>query len=308
MEGGSRERGIPGDSGPPPAAAAGLRNVKLTVEYEGTRYHGWQRQDDRPTVQGELERAIGRVVDHPVTLYGSGRTDRGVHALGQVANFLTPKAIPGEKLLLGVNTYLPDDIRILAVEDAAPDFHARYSARGKRYRYTILRSRVERVMLRAGCAVLPTPLDVEAMRRGAAAIRGFRDFRAFEGNIKRRARPPDEPRSTVRTVRAVNVREAGPLVCIDAFGKGFLYGMVRAIAGTLIEIGWGRRSPEDVEPIIASLDRRAAGFTAPARGLCLVSVYYSEEDLERAAEASEKGMETPCGTDGIDMLKLFLGG
>src|SRR5262245_19287877 len=158
-----------------------------------------------------IEAAAARVVDHPVTIYGSGRTDRGVHALGQTANFKTGKSIPTSKLLLGINTYLPEDIRVREVEDVAEDFHARYSARGKRYRYTILRSNVDRVMARRFTEMVTGPLDIEAMGRAAGALAGVHDFRAFEGQSKRRPPAPGEPpRSTVRTVAAVAVREVGP--------------------------------------------------------------------------------------------------
>jgi tRNA pseudouridine38-40 synthase len=287
------------------------RNIKLTVEYEGTRYNGWQRQDDHPTVQGELESAVSRIVDHPVVLYGSGRTDRGVHALGQVANFKTSKGIPAPKLLLGINTYLPDDIRVRSVEEVPPEFHARYSAKGKRYRYTFYRSHVERVMIRRYCEVIRIPLDLERMRRAAALIRGMRDYKALEGNAKRRAPAPGEaPRSTVRTVLAVTVQESGPFIFIDAFGRGFLYGMVRTIAGTLHEVGEGKRRPEEIEEVLDSLDRRRAGFTAAARGLCLISVYYQGGALEEAIKAVELEEETtkgsdPDGKEHEETLKLF---
>ncbi len=286
-----------------------VRNIKLTVEYDGTLYFGWQAQGDRPSVQGEIARAAARVVDHPVVIHGSGRTDRGVHALGQTASFKTPKAVPAAKLLLGINTYLPGDIRVREVEEVPPDFHARYSARGKRYRYTILRSPVERVMARRFCILIQAPLDLEAMRRAAGALAGVHDFRAFEGNAKRSPPAPGEPpRSTVRTVTAVAVAEAGPFVTIDAFGKGFLYGMVRAIAGTLIEIGAGKRPAQDMEEVLRSRDRRRAGFTAAARGLCLLAVYYRDDVLALAARAALAGEEDPdpSSEDHLRCLKLLV--
>jgi tRNA pseudouridine38-40 synthase len=288
------------------------RNLKLAVEYEGTEYNGWQRQDEGTTVQGELEAAVSRIVDHPVVLYGSGRTDRGVHALGQVANFKTSKGIPTPKLLLGINAYLPDDIRVRAVEDVPLDFHARYSAEGKRYRYTFFRSRNERVMIRRFCEPVRAPLDIERMRKAASLIRGMRDFRAFEGNAKRRAPLPGEaPRSTVRTVLAVTVRESGPFIFIDAFGRGFLYGMVRTIAGTLHEVGQGKRPPEEIEGVLDSLDRRRAGFTAAARGLCLVSVYYRGGELDEAVEVAKMEEKSarkcdPHGKEHEEALKLLI--
>ena len=285
------------------------RNLKLTVEYDGTGYFGWQAQGDRPSVQGTLESAVARVVDHPVVIYGSGRTDRGVHAVGQTANFKTAKAIPAPKLLLGINTYLPEDIRVREVAEAPADFHARYSARGKRYRYTVLRSAVDRVLARRYTARVPGPLDIVAMSRAAGSLAGVHDFRSFEGRSKRSPPAPGEPpRSTVRTVIGVAVRETGPFVTIDAFGRGFLYGMVRAIAGTLLEVGAGKRTPASVESVLASRDRRAAGFTAPARGLCLLAVYYQDQALEAAFQAALTGGEDPdpASLDHIRCLKLLV--
>jgi len=287
-----------------------IRNIKITVEYEGARYFGWQSQSDCLTVQGELEKAIARVVNHPVVIYGSGRTDRGVHALGQVANFRTRKSIPPQKLLLGINTYLPADIRVRAVEDVPDEFHARHSARGKRYRYTILQSLVDRVMARRYCAVVRNPLEVGPMRAAARCLKGEHDFRAFQGNAKRRKmKDQAPPRSTVRTVNLIAVKESRPYVFIDVFGRGFLYNMVRTIAGTLMEIGSGKRPPENMEEILQSLDRRRAGFTAPARGLCLISVYYDEGNLQvaaRAAEGEEQDLEDISGKEHERHLKLLI--
>ncbi len=293
-----------------PRPVGEVRNIKLTVEYEGTRYHGWQSQSGRPTIQGELERSIAKVTNHPVVIYGSGRTDRGVHALGQVANFRTQSAIPPSKLLLGVNTYLPGDIRVRAVEEVQEDFHARHSARGKRYRYTILCSPVDRVLARRFCHIVRRPLGVESMRQAAICLTGMHDFRAFEGNIKRTPPPAGEPaRSTVRTVIAVVVRESWPYVIIDTFGRGFLYGMVRALSGTLIEIGRGKLPPERMKAILQSRDRREAGPTAPARGLCLLSVYYDETELQvtaRNVAAERIGQGDLSGIDHEHYLKLLI--
>ncbi len=285
------------------------RNLKLTIEYDGTAYSGWQLQRDIPSVQGEIQRAAAEVVNHAVVIHGSGRTDRGVHALGQVANFKTSSAIACGNLLLGVNTHLPDDIRVREVEEVPPEFHARYSAWGKRYRYTILRSPIERVMVRRFCEVVRAPLDLVAMRAGAARLAGLHDFRAFQGNVKRRATEASgDPPSTVRTVLAVIVNESGPLVTIDAFGRGFLYGMVRAMAGTLLEVGRGRRVPEGVSAAIESRDRRRAGFTAAARGLCLIAVYYdSEKALEAVRHVAQGSLaEDRAGQEQDRLLKMLM--
>jgi len=252
-------------------------------------------------VQDALEAALAAIAGSPISITAAGRTDRGVHALGQVANFKTPKTIPPGKLRLGINTYLPEDIRVRAAEEVPADFHARYSAVGKRYRYTVLRDApaagggpggpaAARVLVRRFAAVVPQPLDVEAMRRGARALEGVHDFRAFEASARRKVpAPSDPPRSTVRTVLGVFVREQGPFIFIDAVGRGFLYGMVRAISGTLIEVGARKRRPEEVEAALRSKDRRKAGFTAPPRGLCLMVVYYEREAMVRAVDALSEG-------------------
>ncbi len=285
------------------------RNLKLTIEYDGTGYCGWQLQKARPSIQETLQRAVAEVVDHPVVIFGSGRTDRGVHALGQVANFNTSSVIPCGNLLLGANTHLPDDIRVREVEEVPAEFHARYSAWGKRYRYTILRSPIERVMVRRFCEVVRSPLDLDAMRSGAGCLVGLHDFRAFQGNAKHRRLDAEAvPPSTVRTVLAIVVKESGPLVTIDAFGKGFLYGMVRTIAGTLIEVGTGRRSPGDVAAALESRDRRRAGFTAAARGLHLMAVYYDPEKALDAVRSVAQGAapDDPAGQKQEQLLKVLM--
>ena len=198
---------------------------------------------------------------------------------------------------MALNPLLPNDIRVRSAEEAPLDFHARYSARGKRYRYLVLRARTEDVFLRRVAAVISSPLDVEAMRRAGRALWGVHDFRAFEVNARRT--PPElgaAPRSTVRTVGAVVVREGGNFLGIEALGKGFLYAMVRTIAGTLLEVGRGRLPPEAIGEVLRSKDRRRAGFTASPQGLSLLEVYYAEEEYRSnvaAAIASERGGWSP---------------
>jgi len=242
------------------------RNVKLTIEYDGSRYHGWQRQANAPTVQQALEEAIGRVVGHRVTLHGSGRTDAGVHALGQVANFRTRSAIPAAQLPHAVNANVADDIAVLRAEDVAPDFHARYSAKRKTYRYRILCRPVRPAVGAAYVCWRRHPLDVAAMQRAAAHFVGEHDFAGFESH--------SSGEGSVRVVFRSEVTAAGEVIDYYVTANGFLYNMVRAMAGTLIEVGSGRRRPDDVARLLASRDRTLAGATAPARGLCLMQVDY----------------------------------
>jgi len=242
------------------------RNVKLTIEYDGTAYCGWQRQPEAPTVQGALEAGIERLVGHPVTLHGSGRTDTGVHALGQVANFRTRCQIPASKLHLAINAHIPEDIAIVRAEDVPLDFHARYSAKRKTYRYSLV-CRPVRPAVGARCVHwVRWKLDAEAMRAAAALLVGEHDFTAFETE--------SEGENCVRTVFRSDIERSGEWIDYHVAANGFLYNMVRAIAGTLIEVGSGRRPPDDVARLIASRDRTLAGPTAPAKGLCLMSVEY----------------------------------
>ncbi|MBI4583620.1 MAG: tRNA pseudouridine(38-40) synthase TruA [Planctomycetes bacterium] len=256
-----------------------LRNLKLTIAYDGTAYAGWQVQKEGPpTVQGELVKAVERIVVHPVELHGASRTDRGVHALGQVASLKTTRAIPEKKLLLAFNTYLPPDIVVTKVEEAEADFDARRSATGKHYRYTLLRSPVRspfagRFSLRWG-----GPLDLEAMRAAARHFVGDHDFQAFATHGK------NPPPMAMRTVYEVSMVEDPPFLHFHVLGRSFLYNMVRAMVGTLLEVGGGRRSPSSVEEALRSRDRRRAGPTAPAQGLCLMRVFYQEEWRQRSED------------------------
>ncbi len=242
------------------------RNVKLTIEYDGTNYHGWQRQADAPTVQQALEEAIARVAGHAVTLYGSGRTDAGVHALGQVANFRTSSAIPADRLPHAINANVAEDIAVLRAEDVATDFHARYSAKRKTYRYRVVCRPVRPAVGAAFVHWHRFPLDVAAMRQGASLFVGEHDFAAFESH--------SEGEGSVRTIFRSEWLQDGERLDYYVAANGFLYSMVRAMVGTLLETGSGKRPPEDVTRLLASRDRALAGKTAPAKGLCLMSVEY----------------------------------
>jgi len=244
-----------------------VRNLKLTIEYDGTNYAGWQTQTGRATVQQTIEEKILKITGERVHVQGSGRTDSGVHALGQVANLKTHSKIPAAKLRLALNALLPADIVVRRVSEAGPEFNAQFNAKWKTYRYTILNDRVPTALNRFFCHQVPVPLDVDAMRRAARCLVGRRDFQAFRSEGWRE-------KDTVRTIRRLTVSKKGRYITVTVTGDGFLYNMVRAIVGTLIDIGRGKRPPEDMEGILASRDRRQAGPTAPARGLCLVWVKY----------------------------------
>jgi tRNA pseudouridine38-40 synthase len=247
------------------------RTLKLTLAYDGTDFAGWQIQSNARTVQGTLREFLERIAGHPVNLIGSGRTDAGVHALGQVASFETTSKHPCELLLRAINAELPDDVTVLALEDATAGFHAINSASHKRYRYVIRDNGDRDVFARRYSWQLPYPLDAEAMRRASRALIGTHDFRSFETGSADRD-------GSVRTVFAIDVnRPVADRPCelhVEVEGDGFLYKMVRTIAGTLVRIGRGVKPVHWAADVLASQNRAAAGVTAPARGLFLLWVAY----------------------------------
>lgn len=244
------------------------RNFKLTIEYDGTDYHGWQRQRAERTVQQEIETVIGIMTGGPVTLIGAGRTDAGVHAHGQVANFACDTKLTPGIFLKGLNSLLPEDIAIRCCQEVSLDFHARFRAKSKTYRYRILNRPVRAPIGRQYAWQILKPLDLPAMQRAAGAICGTHDFKAFESTGSPRS-------STVRTVFGARLYDApGGYVCFEIQADGFLKYMVRNIVGTLVRVGQGKLDPQAVEQILASKDRHLAGITAPSRGLCLVRVDY----------------------------------
>jgi tRNA pseudouridine38-40 synthase len=245
-----------------------LPNIKLIIEYEGTAYGGWQSQTNASTVQDVLLDAIRRVTGGDAKLYGSGRTDSGVHALGQVANFMTEAEIPAERYASALNTLLPDDIRVKNSCLVPDSFHAQFSATGKRYRYTIYNNRQGTALHRRTCWHVGQRLGREDMAEAARHFIGMHDFTAFQsaGGVIR---------ETVKTVTLSEITSDGPFIHFDVAADGFLYNMVRIMAGTLVKVGRGRLKPDDIPLIIESRDRERAGYTAPAHGLCLMEVYYS---------------------------------
>ena len=248
-----------------------MLTYKLTLAYDGTDYAGWQLQSNGTAVQEVVERAIERVFREKVRVHGSGRTDAGVHALAQVAHFHIPKAratIPLKNLRRAFNGALPPDVRVLKVERAAHDFHARLSAHEKTYRYQIFCGEVIDPFVRRWTAHCPRPPDVAAMRRAARVLAGRHDFAAFSANPKR------EQESTVRTLKRLSVARRGRLVTITATADGFLYKMVRSLAGALLKVGAGKLTAADIERILASKKRTALVETAPPQGLFLLKVKY----------------------------------
>ncbi len=243
-----------------------MRTIKLVIEYEGTRYHGWQAQAGGQTLQQVIGKAAEAVVHEPVGLHGSGRTDAGVHAIAQVAHFKTGSEIPAENLVHAINSHLPRDIVITSAEDMHDTFHARYDAVRKTYRYTMV-ERMTRPVLERNFVFRPKfTVDVERMRAAAAHLLGERDFSAFESK--------SDGRGSVRTIERLDITQDGPLTMIEITADGFLYNMVRTIVGTLLEVSRGSIEPDDVKRILESRDRCNAGPTAPACGLCLVRVEY----------------------------------
>jgi len=244
-----------------------LRNLKLTLAYDGTRLVGWQRQAEGDSVQGLLEDALARFEGAPVTVYGAGRTDAGVHALGQVASAHVTFEHDRATLIRALNAQLPEDVRVLDVEDVSPDFHARFTARSKTYRYQIRHGTIADPFERAYVWHMPEPLRVDAMRAAAGALVGTHDFAAF--------RSIGTPvRDSVRTVTESILTDSEGRMAYEISGDGFLRHMVRAIVGTLVEIGRGFREPESMASLLRGSARSDAGATAPPQGLFLVRVDY----------------------------------
>lgn len=245
-----------------------IQNYKLTIQYDGTRYNGWQRQGNTEnTIQGKLNEIIGRYLGEKIDIVGSGRTDAGVHAYGQVANFKTEKCLDGDQFLKEINAYLPQDIRIVKVESVDERFHARLSAVSKTYEYVIDNGLAADVFTRKYAYRLEETLDVGKMCSAAGFLRGTHDYTSFCGNKKFK-------KSAVRTVTDIMIMELDGKITISFTGNGFLQNMVRIMTGTLIETGLGKRDPESMTAILNAKSRAAAGMMAPAEGLFLKEVNY----------------------------------
>jgi tRNA pseudouridine38-40 synthase len=247
-----------------------LRTFRGTVSYDGTDFHGWQVQGDRRTVQGVLQEALAGIVGAPVSVLAAGRTDAGVHAEGQAISFRAATTIPPEGIAAAANGTLPPDVAILSLEAAPAAFHATFDATGKVYRYEILNDRAPHPLLRRTTWRVPGRLDAARMRAAARLLVGKRDFRSFRSNPGL----DDDRGSTVRRLRRIDVRRRGSRIVLEFEGDGFLYNMVRAIVGTLVQVGRGSWPPARAGEALRARDRRAAGPTAPPQGLTLVSVSY----------------------------------
>ena len=244
-----------------------MRNIKLTIEYDGKCYNGWQKQPDKLNIQGEIEKAIYNITKEKVELIGSGRTDAGVHALGQVANFKTNSNIPIEKIPLAINSQLKSSIIIKSAEEVDERFHSRYNAKHKTYRYIINNSKTGTALYRNLQYCFPIKLDVEKMKEASKFFEGEHGFKAFKSS-------GTSAKNSVRTIYKAVVKEEGENIIIELTGNGFLYNMVRIISGTLLDVGLGKINPSEIPDIINSKDRQRAGKTLPAHGLYLVEVLY----------------------------------
>ena len=263
-----------------------MKNILLKIEYDGTAFSGWQRQPEVRTVQGEIESVLTQLCRIPITIDGTGRTDAGVHALGQCATFSGEFGIPVDRLMTAANDILAEsrlkagDVRIVSATEVEEGFHARFSAVGKTYVYRIFNAEHMPVFLRNYRYNVKKPLDVEAMKRAGEAFVGAHDFEAFMSQ----GSTPQE--TTVRTIYGLNVESDGKEIAVSVTGDGFLYNMVRIITGTLVDVGLGRIKAEEVADIIAGCDRRRAGHTAPPQGLFMAEVYFHEDDMMAGARVS----------------------
>jgi tRNA pseudouridine38-40 synthase len=250
-----------------------MRNLKVTLSYDGSEFFGWQVQPDGPTVQGALASAIGRITREKVLPQGSGRTDAGVHALAQVVTFVTESSVPTENFQKALNDILPASVRVLGVAEAPPEFHARHSARAKTYRYRIYRNSICPPFVARYVWHYPYPLDEQAMEQAASLVVGNHDFTSFAAVDPERGRE-DTPTSNVREIFSSSWQRSEEELIYGVRGSGFLHHMVRNLIGTFILVGKGTLQVKDVLRILEERDRSAAGATAPASGLYLVNVEY----------------------------------
>jgi tRNA pseudouridine38-40 synthase len=262
------------------------RKYKLTIAYDGRAYQGWQTQKIGTGVQQKVEAALARIFPSKPILQGSSRTDTGVHALALVAHFEAPAAecrTPPRRLVLALNAWLPEDIRVMRASPAAASFHARFDASGKEYRYYIWNEAAMNPLLRHMAWHVPRKLDAQAMRLAAKHFIGNHDFRSFTAN------PGYARESTVRRLTACEVRRKGPLLTVIIRGDGFLYKMCRGIVGTLVQTGLGRFSAEAIQEMLQQRDRSAAGMSAPAHGLVLHRVFYPKRKAAPSIPAAAPG-------------------
>lgn len=244
-----------------------MRNIKLTIEYDGKDFNGWQKQPNKLNIQGEIERAIENITGEKVDLIASGRTDAGVHAIGQVANFKTNSNIDINKIPIAINSQVKNSIRIQNAEEVEENFHSRFNCKKKTYRYVIDNSKYGSAIYRNLTYHIPIKLDVEKMKKAIKYFEGEHDFKAFKSS-------GTSSKSSIRIIYSANIIVEGQNIAIDLTGNGFLYNMVRIISGTLVDVGLGKIDPEDIPNIIKSQDRSKAGKTLPPHGLMLINVEY----------------------------------
>lgn len=244
-----------------------MKNYRLSIAYDGSRYYGWERQPGKDTIQGKLETVLSRLCDAPVNVIGAGRTDAGVHAKAMVANVYMETDQTPDEICDYLNRYLPEDICVNEVKIASDRFHARYRAAGKLYTYTCYVGKRKPVFQRKYVTVLDYVPDVDAMRQAATYLEGEHDFKSFCAN-------PQMKKSTVRTVDAIEIVQKKDYLYFNFHGTGFLQNMVRILVGTLLEVGQGKRSAESMADVLAAKSRQAAGYTTPPQGLCLMRVDY----------------------------------
>jgi tRNA pseudouridine38-40 synthase len=253
-----------------------MRHFKLTIAYDGTDFHGWQIQANKPTIQGEIVNVLRRITQENIILHGAGRTDAGVHALGQVASFRTQSALSAGEFQRALNTLLLPTIRIVAAEEVGPDFHARWSARGKIYRYRLYRGKVVPPMLWRYVLHYPFPLDEDTMRDAAARFVGSHDFASFAASTG--SEEDGKERSTEREIYSAELVRAADNeeLIFTVRGRSFLRYMVRKMVGTLLDVGRGKLKPADIDRLYELKDRSKSGPTVPPQGLCMVAVEHEE--------------------------------
>ncbi len=244
-----------------------MTTIKLTIEYDGTNFAGWQRQPHHPTIQQEIENALTQITQRHIPIVGAGRTDSGVHALGQVGSFRSDKDLADPQWTLALNYYLPSEISILSSESVPDTFHARYSAKEKIYEYRVWLHSSRPALQHNRVWHVPQPLDFEAMRQAFPALLGTHDFTSFQG-------PRSEVTNTICTISDIDLQVDFPMVRLRFQADRFLKQMIRALMGTLVEIGRRQRHPQSLTSILKAKDRRAAGQTAPPQGLYLIQVQY----------------------------------
>lgn len=245
-----------------------MRNIRIKITYEGTRYQGWQKQETSDnTIQGKFEKLLSRMCEEDITVQGSGRTDAGVHALGQIVNFHTSCEMDLQDMLQYMNQYLPEDIAVVEIAEVSERFHSRLNAKGKRYSYRVWNSSIPNVFWRRYAHTVEDKLDMEAMKVAASYLLGEHDFKAFTSTKKGK-------KSTVRRIDGIEITKDGDMITFTFIGNGFLYHMIRILVGTLLEVGRGQRSSDSIPAILASMNRENAGELVPGKGLVLEEVFY----------------------------------